>query len=158
MGTCQQEIGEKNLEEYVKVSRSTLVDFRRLLGICSRVPSQFGKYQIGKLLIDVKTEGVNVCLLRKSNLRLPFRIKPEFYETVYSHLVAILRESQYPRVTWLLILEYLKGLINAQASQGTKRVNKVSAQIHDLNPPPLYPYGTGLDRRRDTLSKVESIS
>jgi len=142
----------------LKLSRPNYSDFRTLMEKCSRVPSKSGIYQIGKVWIVVRKEGVSVCLLQKSTQRLPCRIKPEFYGTVYSRLVTILLSTHQERETSLLILKYLKGLVGVPEFPNKVQPDTESIQIRGLGRFPASYDETSSGQYRDTLSRTDSTS
>lgn len=123
-----QAIGEPYLELILKLDLPTLVDFHKLLERCSRTPSQYHTYQIGKCVIEISSVGASVYLFQKSIQRLPCRIRPESYGIVLPHLEGILQGIHHLPGNWLLIQEYLRGLSDAQGFQDTEHVGMESAQ------------------------------
>ena len=149
---------EIHQETFLRVSRTRLADFRKLLEKCSRVPSRFGIYHIGRLWIAAMMGGVGVFLVKQNTRRLSCRIKPEFYEKVYSHLGVILRDSRCQGENHGWILEYLKGLRDAQESQGTKQPDMELAQTHDLSLQAVSVHDIEPGQSLCTLSIEDSIS
>lgn len=151
-------VDERFQELRLESDPSTLADFRSLLDRCSRAPSRYGTYQIGRLVLDVGRVSVNAYLYQRSIRRLPCRIRPLAYGRVLPRLVGLLRESRPVTDCHTAIEEYLRGLISAQESQGTEPLDMVSVQSRDSGQPPSSAYDTELGLSLPMVGIVESTS